>query len=126
MIQVLLFSYCLMFGYFALYHIMQIMKWMENLQSPSLVVSQVQISTETNLSKKILTDPDRKYIVQILATMLMTYVQKPSIQDCLDVSCALLAKHKFLQKLGAAVSFQNKANVKLLFFLAKLEMVYVP
>lgn len=52
--------------------------------------------TEANLANDILTDSDRKYIVQTLATMLMTYVQRPSLSDCLVVSKALHGKFKFL------------------------------
>ena len=53
-------------------------------------------STEVNLGKDILIDPDRKYMVQTLATMLMSYVQRPSLKDCLVVAKALHAKFKFL------------------------------
>lgn len=47
-------------------------------------------------------------MIQILATMLMTYVQKPSLQDCLDVSTALHAKYRFLKKAGSVVSLLKK------------------
>ena len=53
-------------------------------------------STEVNLGKDLLIDPDRKYMVQTLATMLMSYVQRPSLKDCLVVAKALHAKFTFL------------------------------
>ena len=52
--------------------------------------------TETNVANDVLTDSDRKYMVQTLTTMLMTYVQRPSLSDCLVVSKALHRKFKFL------------------------------
>ena len=54
-------------------------------------------STEANLTNEILTESDRKYIVQTLAVMLMSYVQKPSLGDCEIVSEALHMKYTFLQ-----------------------------
>ncbi len=51
-------------------------------------------STEHNLSLKKLLDADRKYMVQTLTTMLMTYDQKPS---CLIVAKSLVHKHDFLK-----------------------------
>lgn len=52
--------------------------------------------TETNLANDILTDSDRKYMVKTLATMLMTYIQRPSLSNCLVVSKALHKKFTFL------------------------------
>ena len=45
---------------------------------------------------KILTESDRKYIVQTLATLLTTYVPRPSIQNCKKVARAFLDKHTFI------------------------------
>ena len=53
-------------------------------------------STETNFQKKLLSDCDRKYVVQTLATVLMTYVQRPSLSDCDIVAKALMEKFGFL------------------------------
>ena len=53
-------------------------------------------STEENLSKRILTEKDRKYMVQTLATVLMTEVPRPTTKDCNVVSKALHAKFTFL------------------------------
>ena len=47
--------------------------------------------TEKNLKNKIRTESDRKYIVRTLSTMLMTYVQRPSIDDA-DVPARYLVK----------------------------------
>lgn len=52
--------------------------------------------TEENLSKHVIPDGDRIYMVQTLATILMTYKTKPSLTDCLNVSKALHAKFRFM------------------------------
>ena len=62
-------------------------------------------STETNLEGEVLTDSDRKYMVQTLATMLMSYVQRPSLKDSLVVSKALHAKFKFLGDESSEVNY---------------------
>lgn len=59
-------------------------------------------ATEENLKKCILTDCDRKYMVQTLATVLMTQVEHPTTIDCLQVSKALHAKYKFLGSDGSS------------------------
>ena len=43
------------------------------------------------------TDSDRKYMVQTLATMLMTHVQRPSMQQCGIVAKALVGMYSFLK-----------------------------
>ena len=53
-------------------------------------------STESNLSQDTLTEQDRKYMVQTLATVLMKYSQHPSQKECLVVSKALHQEWKFL------------------------------
>lgn len=53
-------------------------------------------STEDNLAKKLLLDGDRKYIVQTLATVLMTHKQRPSLSDCGAVAKSLVKKFSFL------------------------------
>ena len=54
-------------------------------------------STEENLSKRVLTDSDRKYMVQTLATMLMSYVSDPSLKHCGVAAKALISKFEFLK-----------------------------
>ena len=53
--------------------------------------------TMKNLDKQLLIDSDRKYMVQTLATVLMTYVQRPSLQRCGSVAKALTEKYPFLK-----------------------------
>ena len=50
-----------------------------------------------NFQQQVLTDSDRKYVVQTLATMLMTYVQRPSLNDCGVVAKSLLQTYHFLK-----------------------------
>ncbi len=55
-----------------------------------------RIKTEENFKQNILTDSDRRYAVQTLATMLMTHVQRPTLSDCDIVAKSLVAKYGFL------------------------------
>ena len=55
-----------------------------------------RLATETNLERKVLTDKDRKYIVRTLSTILMTYVQKPTIHDCEIAATSLVERWDFL------------------------------
>ena len=41
---------------------------------------------------------DRKYIVHVLATILLTHVQKPSMRQCEVVAKALVRKFPFLKE----------------------------
>ena len=50
-----------------------------------------------NLGKKVLLDSDRKYIVQTVATVLMTYVSRPSLDCCSTVAKSLITKYPFLK-----------------------------
>ncbi len=52
------------------------------------------MSTQANLENEILTDG---YVVQTLATVLMTYIQKPSLDNCRDVAKSLLSAYPFLK-----------------------------
>ena len=54
-------------------------------------------ATEVNLACKILIDTDRKYMVQTLATVLMTHIPKPSLQHCSEVAKSLVTAHPFLK-----------------------------
>ena len=44
-----------------------------------------------------LTDTDRQYVVQTLVTVLMTYVQKPSLQQCGLAAKSLTEKYPLLK-----------------------------
>ena len=57
-----------------------------------------RVDTEANLKDKKLGDDDRKYIVRVLATVLCTYVQRPSMRDCEIVAKSLVAKYSFLKE----------------------------
>ena len=59
-------------------------------------IPKFRIKTEENFKEKVLTDGDRRYVVQTLATMLMTHVQRPSLSDCNIVAKSLVAKYAFL------------------------------
>ena len=50
-----------------------------------------------NLGKKVLLDSDRKYIVQTLATVLMTYVPRPSLDCCSTAAKSLITKYPVLK-----------------------------
>ena len=52
--------------------------------------------TEENLSQGQLLDGDRKYMVRTLATFLMTFKTRPSLNDCGIVARALVQRFSFL------------------------------
>ena len=76
---------------------------------------------------KVLTDSDRKYVVQTLATMLMTHVSHPSLKCCGIVAKALIEKFDFLKDGEGDGDVSQMSNDKLslffFFILALLEMV---
>ena len=55
-------------------------------------------STEEKLSQGSLSDSDRKYVVQTLATMLMSYISNPSLKHCGEVGKALIGKIQFFER----------------------------
>lgn len=55
-------------------------------------------STEKHLADKRMGEDDRKYMVRVLATMLSTYVQRPSMKDCSVVAESLVRKYSFLKE----------------------------
>ena len=59
-------------------------------------------TTEDNLKKHVLTDTDRKYMVQTLSTVLMTHVARTTMSDCLHVSKALHRRFGFLGNDGSS------------------------
>ena len=64
-----------------------------------------QVETEARLKKRSITEQDRRYMVQTLATVMMTDVQKPSLlNDCQVVSMAVHKKFKFLGGEGSEVN----------------------
>lgn len=60
-------------------------------------IPKFRLSTDKNFQDKLLTDTDRKYVVQTLATMLMTHIQRPSLHHCSIVAKSLIKKHEFLK-----------------------------
>ena len=68
---------------------------------------------EESLAKKIFTDDDRKYICRVLATMLQTYVQRPSIKQCEIVAKALVREFPFLKEYVSFVGeiFPSALNI---------------
>ena len=69
-----------------------------------------RVSTEKNFQKKLLTDCDRKYVVQILATMLMTHVQRLSLCDCDIVAKALRRNLAFWMMLKWTGKWTSEAH----------------
>lgn len=89
-------------------------------------------ATEKNFLDKGLNDIDRKYVVQTMATMLMTYIQKPSLSECSIVAKSLIKKYEFLKddEGDGEVSFicntqEYIMNVFCVFYLAFLEVVFI-
>ena len=54
--------------------------------------------TQDNLNNGLLCEGDRKYIVGVLGTMMLTYVDKASKKMCLDVAQALVRKYPFMKE----------------------------
>ena len=61
-------------------------------------IPRFKADTEEQLQNCRFGDPDRRYIVRVLATMLCTYVQRPSSHDCEIVAKSLVCKHPFLKE----------------------------
>ena len=74
-----------------------------------------------------MTDNDQKYMVQTLATLLMTYKSKPSLKDCLDVSSGLHKKFPTLGDESSEVCDQMHILLVMVWyvFLEFLEMVHI-
>ena len=58
----------------------------------------LKADVERSLSKKKLCADDRMYIVRVLATVLLTHVQKPTKRQCEVVAKALVRKFPFLKE----------------------------
>ena len=54
--------------------------------------------TQSHLEKRTFDSSDRTYIVRVLATVLLTYVKRPSMKDCEKVAKSLLLKYAFLKE----------------------------
>ena len=54
--------------------------------------------TEQNLIKKLFYQDDRKYMVRVLATMILSQLPKASTNDCDHVAKALIRKYPFLKE----------------------------
>lgn len=61
-------------------------------------VPMLKEEVEKSLTEKKLCADDRKYIVRVLATVLLTHVQKPSKRHCEVVAKALVRKFPFLKE----------------------------
>ena len=75
-------------------------------------------------------DGDRKYIVRTLATILMSYKQRPSLSDCGSVAKALVQRFSFLsdsEETGeVCLNMHYRFCVHCLFFSAvRVEVVYL-
>lgn len=53
---------------------------------------------EQNFGKKLLTDEDRKYVVGVIGTMLLTYVDSVSTKTCTLAAESLVRKYPFLKE----------------------------
>ena len=58
----------------------------------------LKIDVEESLSDRKLCADDRKYTVRVLATVLLTHVQKPSKRQCEIVAKSLVRKFPFLKE----------------------------
>ena len=57
-----------------------------------------KMDVEKSLSEKKLCADDRKYIVWVLATVLLTHIQRPSKRQCEVVAKSLVRKFPFLKE----------------------------
>ena len=48
------------------------------------------------LAQKRYTTDDRKYMIRVLSTMILTHIEKATMSDCANVSKALTLKYPFL------------------------------
>ena len=61
------------------------------MQLPDIfIVPLFRKSTEENLAKKVFYPDDRKYMVQVLATTILSHVSRASMKDCEIVAKALV------------------------------------
>lgn len=90
-------------------------------------------SAQAALDGGVLKEADRKYVVQTLATILMTHVQRPSLSQCGFVAKALIDKYPPLNEGGDGEVCRNLlSNVMHTFILtfilseARMEVVHLP
>ena len=55
-------------------------------------------ATEEHLSRKVFYPDDRRYMVRVLATMILSHVSKASVSDSEHVAKALVQKFPFLKE----------------------------
>lgn len=84
---------------YILYAIQSLQIAAKNLMLPDpFPVPMLKEEVEKSLIEKKLCGDDRKYIVRVLATVLLTHVQKPSKKHCEVVAKALVRKFPFLKE----------------------------
>ena len=72
------------------------------------VIPEFRHATENSLERGILKDNDRRYMVRTLATLLMSHIPSPSVNQCMVVAKALHEKFPFLKQTGSEVCNENK------------------
>ena len=74
------------------------------MQLPDIfIVPLFRKSTEENLAKKVFYPDDRKYMVRVLATTILSQVSRASMKDCEIVAKALVQKFPFLQEYVSSI-----------------------
>lgn len=82
----------------------------KNIQVPDpFPIPTFKEEVEISLGKKKVCTDDRKYIVRVLATVLLTHVQKPSMRQCEIVAKALVRKFPFLKEHVSVLQFYMSA-----------------
>lgn len=69
-----------------------------------------KMDVEKSMSEKKLCADDRKYIVRVLATVLLTHIQRPSKRHCEVVAKSLIRKFPFLKE------YVSKCSLSVLHF----------
>ena len=85
----------------------------KHLQGPTdpFPVPMFKQDVEESLAEKKFTDDDRKYMCRVLATVLQTHVQRPSIKQCEIVAKALVRKFPFFVSFVCQIAFLSISNV---------------
>ena len=68
-----------------------------SLCSTSFPMPKFRPATEKNLRAKLIVDKDRKYIIRTMATIVMSFIDRPTMADCAVAAKALVTKYPFLQ-----------------------------
>ena len=72
------------------------------------MIPEFRHATENSLERGISKDNDRRYMVQTLATLLMSHIPSPSVNHCIVVAKALHEKFLFLKQKSSEVCNENK------------------